>query len=108
MASLEPLEPTDALERCDEGNLNNVSLKTQMDTLRVFSRWRETIDAVPIDLSAKVRSPTLTDGENQRDVRLDSETAAAVLVHLGKYEWNHLSLFLRRQLFSKTHSVVRD
>ena len=138
MASLEPLEPTDALELylqekrgevsqathyshssrlghfvrwCDdqditnlndlsgrdlqryklwrraEGDLNNVSLKTQMDTLRVFIRWCETIDAVPIDLSTKVQSPTLADGENQRDVMLDNETADAVLTHLAKYEY---------------------
>lgn len=64
----------------EEGGLNPVSVKTQMDTLRVFIRWCEDIDAVERDLSQKVRIPTLAAGENARDVMLDSETAAKVLV----------------------------
>ncbi|MFB6072854.1 MAG: site-specific integrase, partial [Halobacterium sp.] len=42
------------LWRRDDGDLNKVSEKTQMDTLRVFIRWLESIDGVEQDLSQKV------------------------------------------------------
>lgn len=43
--------------RHEEGDLETVTEKTQMDTLRVFIQWAETIDAVPNDLSIKVTEP---------------------------------------------------
>ncbi|WP_321166791.1 tyrosine-type recombinase/integrase [Salinigranum halophilum] len=58
-----------------------------MDTLRVFIRWCGTIDAVPIDLWSKVISPSLSEGENSRDVMLDSEVAEGVLDYLSTYEY---------------------
>ena len=48
------------LWRRDDGDLSVASEKTQMDTLRVFIRWAESIDAVEQDLSTKVRSPSMT------------------------------------------------
>ena len=83
--------------RRDDGDLNSVTLKTQMDTLRVFIRWCEKMDAVEPDLSVKVQSPTLSDGENARDVLLDGETAEAVLTYLDTYEYasvQHVTLAL--------------
>ena len=58
-----------------------------MDTLRVFIKWLESIDGIEQDLHAKVRSPTLSGGDNVRDVMLDSEEAEQVLSHLRKYEY---------------------
>ena len=55
------------LWRRDDGDLNKVSEKTQMDTLRVFVRWLEAIDAVDQDLSQKVLSPAITPDENSRE-----------------------------------------
>lgn len=75
------------LWRRDEGNLGKVSEKTQMDTLRVFTRWLESIDAVEDDLSTKVLSPSITPDENSRDVMLDEERASEVLTHLEKYKY---------------------
>jgi site-specific recombinase XerD len=75
------------LWRQDDGDLNQVSLKTQMDTLRVFIRWCESIDAVETDLHTSVLSPTLSDGENQRDAMLDSEEAEALLDYLGRFQY---------------------
>lgn len=75
------------LWRQDDGDLNQVSLKTQMDTLRVFVRFCETIDAVEADLHTSVLSPTLSDGENQRDAMLDSEEADALLEYLGRFQY---------------------
>jgi integrase len=70
-----------------EGDICPVTEKTQMDTLRVFINWAESIDAVEEDLHTKVLSPTLSDGENVREVMLDPERAQRVLSHLRKYEF---------------------
>ncbi len=61
-----------------------------MDTLRVFIRWCELVDAVTLDLSTKVQSPSLAPGDNARDVLLDTEQANAVLAYLEKYEYASL------------------
>jgi len=83
------------LWRRNEGNLNKVSEKTQMDTLRVFIRWLESIDGVQQDLSEKVLSPTITANENSRDVLLDTDRATKILAYLEKYEYatvKHLTI----------------
>lgn len=53
--------------------------KKQMDTVRVFVKWLESVNAVDTDLHTKVRSPTLRDGENICNVMLDSDRAKEVL-----------------------------
>ena len=78
------------LWRREDGDLNKVSEKTQMDTLRVFIRWLESIDGVEQDLSEKVLSPSITPDENSRDEMIDSDRATQVLAHLEKYEYANL------------------
>jgi site-specific recombinase XerD len=68
-------------------DLNAVSEKTQMDTLRVFLEWCETIDAVPSGLSSKVRSPDLSDDERSRETVLRIDRGRGILSHLEKYEY---------------------
>ena len=75
------------LWRRSKGDPNNVTMKTQMDSLRVWIRWLETIDAVQPDLSEKVLSPSLGKGENQRDVMIDGEVGDAILEYLDRYEY---------------------
>lgn len=78
-------------------DVNKVTLKTQLDTVRVFLRWCESIDAVPADMADKLLSPTLDKGDNVRDVMLDSDRAETILTHLRKYEYaskNHIILML--------------
>lgn len=75
------------LWRRDEWDIANITLRSQMATLRVFIKWCEDIDAVEHELFQKVRVPTLKDGEKARDVMLDGETAAPILEYLGKYEY---------------------
>ena len=85
------------LWRREDGDLNKVSEKTQMDSLRSFVRWLEAVDGVEQDLSEKVLSPTITADENSRDVMLESDHASSVLSHLEKYEYagpQHVSLTL--------------
>lgn len=84
--------------RRNEHDINNVTLKTQLDTLRVFLRWAdETIDAAQNDISEAVLSPALSDGDNERDVMLDADAAQAILDYLGKYEYastDHVTMLL--------------
>lgn len=70
-----------------EGDLSPATEKTQMDTLRVFIKWLESIDGVEQDLHTKVLSPTLTGDDNIRDEMLDSEQADRILSYLQKYEY---------------------
>jgi len=70
-----------------EGDLAPATEKTQMDTLRVFIKWLESIDGVEQDLHTKVLSPTLTGDDNIRDERLDPDRAEQILDHLHKYEY---------------------
>lgn len=75
------------LWRQEDGDLNQTSLKSQMDTLRVFVRFCESIDAVETDLHSKVISPTLSDGVGQRDVKLGAEEAGDLLDYLHRFEY---------------------
>ena len=70
-----------------EGDLSPATEKTQMDTLRVFVKWLESIDAVEQDLHTKVLSPTLSGDDNVRHEILESEQAEQILSYLEKYEY---------------------
>lgn len=96
------------LWRRDDGDLNKVSEKTQMDSLRVFVRWLEAVDGVEQDLSQKVLSPKITPDENSRDVMMDSDQASAVLFHLEKFEYaevHHVALTLMWHSMMRTGGV---
>ena len=83
-----------------EGDLAPTTEKTQMDTLRVFVKWLESIDAVEQDLHTKVLSPTLSGDDNVRDAMLSSERADRILNYLKKYEYAsraHVALTLMWQ-----------
>lgn len=68
-------------------DLNLVSERTQMATLRVFIEWCETIDAVSTGLFKKLDVPTVPTGENARDRTLHVDRAEGILDHLAKYEY---------------------
>lgn len=70
-----------------DGGIKSVTENGQMDTLRVFIRFIESIDGVRQDLSEQVQSPTLGDKEDARDVMLPTDRAEAVLDYLTKYEY---------------------
>jgi len=75
------------LWRREDGDLTKVTMKTQMDTLRVFVRWLESIDAVEQDLSTKVLSPKVTPEENSRDVMLEQERAHEIIDYHETYRY---------------------
>ena len=96
------------LWRRDDGDLKQVSLKSQIDTIRVFIRFCETIDAVETDLHTKVLSPSLEDAETQRDVKLEAETAVELLGYLRRFHYasfDHVLLQLLWHTGARTGSV---
>ncbi len=90
------------------GALAPATEKTQMDTIRVFIKWLESINAVVDDLNTKVRSPVLRDGQNVRDMMLESDRAEEVLGYLSKYEYAsrpHVVLTLMWHTMMRTGAV---
>lgn len=85
--------------RRNDGDLSPASEKTQMDTIRVFIRFTESIDGVEQDLSTKVLSPTLSKEDKSRDVMLSSEQAQVILEHLEKYRYASLEHVLMTLLW---------
>lgn len=73
--------------RRDHGNVNRVTLQTQLSTLRVFLKFCESIDAVQSDLSEKLMLPTLKDGEGERTETLKENRADEILEYLRKFEY---------------------
>lgn len=78
------------LWRKDDGDLNKVTLRMQMSTIRVFLKWAGRIEAVPENLYDKVMVPRVRPEERQRDETLDAETAQKILDHLVKYQYASL------------------
>jgi len=64
-------------------NMNSVSLKHQMDCLRVFIRWCESYDAVERNLSEKVQSPSPGLEERRRDEKVTAKQAQDALAYLS-------------------------
>jgi site-specific recombinase XerD len=75
----------EAFESKDNGgNYSKETIRSVMDTMRVFIRWCESIDAVPQGTSEKVQSPS---PENTRDEALERNQAASILKYLHQYEY---------------------
>lgn len=73
--------------RKQDGNLNNVSLHTQMTTFRVFIKWAEDFNAVVPRLHEKVRVPDMERDEDVSDRKIKPERALKVLDYLDKYHY---------------------
>lgn len=76
--------------RRNDGDLNTVTEKTQMATLRVFIRFLESIDAVEADLHTKVQLPSLADTQSSRSEMLDADQAEQILSYFSKYQYASL------------------
>ena len=75
------------LWRKEDGDLNTVSLRTQLSTVRVFVRFLESIDGVEQGLHEKMLVPTVEQGEGARNRMLEADEAEAILEYLDKYEY---------------------
>ncbi|NGM69202.1 tyrosine-type recombinase/integrase [Natronolimnobius sp. AArcel1] len=75
------------LWRKGDGELNKLTLRMQMSTLRVFLKWAGSIEAVPQDLYNKVMVPRVSPAERRNDETLDADDAQKILQYLSKYEY---------------------
>lgn len=78
------------LWRKEVGELNTVSLHSQMSTLRVFLKWAATIEAVTPNLYTKVMVSKIPEEDQHRDEMLSHERAEEVLTHLSDYYYASL------------------
>jgi len=76
--------------RKDDGDLNRVSVRTQMSTLRVFVDFCAQIDAVETGLRDAVDVPELDKGEAARSIHIDNDHAQQILSRLKKYDYASL------------------
>lgn len=67
--------------------VNKVTLKSDMDTIRVFMRHLEDYDAVYSGLQQYVTSPSLQGDEGQRSDHLSIERGEAIQANLRQYHW---------------------
>jgi site-specific recombinase XerD len=75
------------LWRREDGDLNNVSMVTQLSTLRVFIRWCENIDAVANGVHDKIMLPSLSKNEDRRTDMLDPEDAKELIKYLRNFSF---------------------
>jgi site-specific recombinase XerD len=75
------------LWRQEDGDLNSLSLRMQMSSLRVFLKWAQSIEAVPEDLYNKVLVERVGPDQRQRDEMLDADDADELLDYLSTYEY---------------------
>ncbi|UPV73205.1 site-specific integrase [Halorussus limi] len=89
-------------EKANGDDFSQNTVKTHLDTLRVFVRWAEQVDAVADGLAEKVKSPNRTDG--QRDNEIDDDRAKEILSHLDRYRYASLEHALFHTLW---YGVIR-
>jgi len=75
------------LWRRDDGDLNTVSLHTQLSTLRVFLKFCGNIGVVDGDLFDKLIIPSMDPTDDRRERKLSAERAQKILDWLYKYEY---------------------
>ena len=73
--------------RRDENGLKPITLRGQLDALRIFLRWCESIDAVEEGLHDKIVMPVLKKDDEQSEDILRSEDAEKVLEYLRRFEY---------------------
>jgi len=67
-----------------------ITLKTSLDTLRVFLRFCERIEAVPQGVHEKVESPSITGTGDQSSAMIDLEAVNQILSYLDTWEYASL------------------
>lgn len=78
-------------------DVNAVTLKTQLGTIRLFLRFCERLNAVPADMDQKLSLPTIGYNEDVNDDVLTAEEATAILDYCETYEYatlRHTAFYL--------------
>lgn len=76
--------------RKQDGELNRVSVRTQLSTLKQAIRFWESIDAVHPDLHEKVDMPELRNGDGVRSVQIEEEHVQRILEKLDRFDYASL------------------
>lgn len=71
----------------DDGDLSALSLRTQLETFKMFIRFCEIVDTVQDGLHKKILLPTLSDDAEQREETLRSDQAEKILNYLRQFEY---------------------
>lgn len=71
----------------EKGSPNNVTLNTQLSTLRVFVKWAGKRNIVPRDLYEYIDPPRMAPMEDVRTTTIEAEAAHEILAYLRKYEY---------------------
>jgi len=79
--------------------VKQVTLKSTLDTLRVFLRFCQALDAVQDGLAESVVSPTIDREQNVSDAIIQTEVAETILEYQDKYNYASLKHALFRLLW---------
>jgi site-specific recombinase XerD len=71
-------------------NVKTITVKTHMDSIRVWMRNLEEVSAVPDNHYEFVRSPSLEGDEGQRSDHLPVERGDRILENVRKYQWGSM------------------
>lgn len=83
--------------RKEESDINNVTLNTQLSTLRVFIKWTGRVELVPKDMFEYITPPSMAPEEDVSTSILEDDRAADILRHHEKFNYatrNHAMLKL--------------
>ncbi|ELY46678.1 tyrosine-type recombinase/integrase [Natronorubrum sulfidifaciens] len=83
----------------EQQRVKATTLKGYMDTLRVFLRFCEQIDAVADGVAESTVSPTVSKGDSTRDAIVTADRANTILAHHSKYEYAKLHHAFLKLLF---------
>jgi site-specific recombinase XerD len=75
------------LWRKETSDLNRMTMKNHMSTMRVFLKWCASVEGVPSELYDKVLIPRVPPEERQRDETLDADDAEEILEYLQRYHY---------------------
>lgn len=75
------------LWRQDTEELNRLTLRNHLCSLRVFLKWCGSIEAVPANLYDKIMIPQVGHGERRSEDILRAETAEEILEYLSRYHF---------------------
>lgn len=94
--------------RQEYGDINNVTLNTQLSTLRVFIKWAGRVELVPKDMFEYITPPTMAPEEDVSESILEDERAAEILRYHEKYNYatrNHAMLKLMWHTGARTGAL---
>lgn len=75
------------LWRKKTSDLNRITMKNHMSTMRVFLKWCASVEGVPSELYDKILIPRVPPEERQRDETLEAEDAEEILGYLQRYRY---------------------